>query len=44
MHKYEKESALIGKGSFSFAWVMDENQEEREKGVTINVAKNHFST
>lgn len=29
MHKYEKESKSIGKSSFSFAWVLDESEEER---------------
>lgn len=37
MHKFQKESQEIGKGSFSFAWVLDEHAEERERGVTINV-------
>lgn len=44
IHKFEKESVQLGKASFHFAWVMDENEEERERGVTINVAKNHFQT
>jgi translation elongation factor EF-1alpha len=29
MHKYEKDSKTIGKGSFAFAWVLDEHEEER---------------
>ena len=39
MHKYEKDSAAIGKASFSLAWVMDERQAERERGVTIDIAE-----
>ena len=37
MHKYEKMSQEYGKGSFKFAWVMDEGEEERKRGVTIDV-------
>jgi elongation factor 1 alpha-like protein len=29
MHKYEKDSKTQGKGSFAFAWVLDEHDEER---------------
>jgi elongation factor 1 alpha-like protein len=29
MHKYEQESKKLGKGSFAFAWVLDETEEER---------------
>lgn len=44
MLKYEKESQSIGKGSFSFAWVLDSTQEERNRGVTINVGMGQFET
>jgi len=44
MHKYEKESKAIGKGSFAFAWVLDGHAEERERGVTIDVGVTHFKT
>ncbi|KAI0984125.1 hypothetical protein GJ496_011978 [Pomphorhynchus laevis] len=44
MHKYEQESKKIGKGSFAFAWVMDESSEERNRGVTIDVAQRQFET
>jgi len=37
MHKYEKISEQYGKGSFKFAYVMDEGEEERRRGVTIDV-------
>lgn len=33
MHKYEKDSQKVGKGSFAFAWVLDETGEERERYV-----------
>lgn len=29
MHKYENESKKLGKGSFAYAWVLDETEEER---------------
>ncbi|KAI3642897.1 hypothetical protein MP228_012452 [Amoeboaphelidium protococcarum] len=44
MHKYERDSHKIGKGSFKYAWVMDEGSEERERGVTIDVAYQRLET
>jgi elongation factor 1 alpha-like protein len=44
MHKYEKMSIEYGKGSFKFAWVMDEGEEERKRGVTIDVGQSFFET
>ena len=29
MHKYKQESQKIGKGSFAYAWILDETEEER---------------
>ena len=42
--KFERESKNIGKATFHFAWVMDERAEERERGVTIDVAVHPFET
>jgi len=42
--KYEEESKAIGKGSFVFAWIMDELKEERRRGVTINICLKKFET
>jgi len=48
--KLEEEAKSRGKGSFVFAYVMDNLKEERERGVTIDVsykkfeAKNHMFT
>lgn len=39
MHQYEKESSALGKSSFRFAWVMDETNAERKRGVTIDIAE-----
>ena len=44
MHKYEQESRKKGKASFAFAWVLDETEEERERGVTMDIAQSHFET
>lgn len=42
--KYQKQAGQIGKGSFALAWIMDEDESERERGVTIDVATKHIST
>jgi len=42
--KYRKEAEAKGKGSFEFAWVMDNLKEERERGVTIDVAHKKFQS
>lgn len=42
--KYQKQSSEIGKASFALAWIMDEDESERERGVTIDIATKHIST
>lgn len=42
--KYQKEAATIGKSSFALAWVLDSSEDERNHGVTIDVATRHFET
>lgn len=44
LHKFEKESKEMGKASFKYAWVMDEQAEERSRGVTIDVGIKRFET
>jgi len=44
MHKYEQESKKVGKQSFMYAWVLDETDEERERGITMDVGQNRFET
>ncbi len=44
MHRYERDSQAIGKESFKYAWVLDEREEERARGVTIDVGITHFAT
>ena len=42
--KYKEEAQAKGKGSFEFAWVMDGLKEERERGLTIDVAHKRFNS
>jgi len=42
--KYRKEADKIGKSSFALAWVLDQGTEERNRGVTIDIATNKFET
>lgn len=42
--RYKKEAEAIGKPSFAVAWVLDQDSEERERGVTIDFAQNRFET
>lgn len=44
MHKNEMESKKSGKGSFAYAWVLDETEEERTRGITMDVAMTMFET
>ena len=44
MARYEKEATQIGKGSFKYAWIMDERAEERSRGVTIEVGIRQIET
>jgi elongation factor 1-alpha len=41
--KLQQEAEAKGKGTFAFAYVMDTLKEERERGVTIDVAYKKFS-
>jgi len=44
IEKYRKEAQEKGKATFEFAWVMDGLKEERERGLTIDVAHRKFET
>ena len=44
MRRLERESQSSGKGSFAYAWVMDENEEERSHGVTVDVGVTTLET
>lgn len=42
--RYRKEAEKLGKSSFALAWVLDQGTEERNRGVTIDIAMNRFET
>jgi len=44
IEKFEKEAQERGKAGFGFAYVMDGLKEERERGITIDVAHKEFFT
>jgi elongation factor 1 alpha-like protein len=44
LDRYRKESERLGKGSFALAWVLDQGTEERNRGITIDIAMNKFET
>lgn len=44
LRKYEEEAKKIGKESFKYAWVLDKLKEERERGLTIDLAFWKFET
>lgn len=44
MHRLETDSHRSGKASFKFAWAMDETDDERGRGITIDIAKREFET
>jgi len=44
MHKYHKEAAQTGKSSFAYAWVLDCHDEERARGITVDVSTHYFET
>lgn len=44
VEKYRRLAEKSGKQSFALAWVMDQRSEERDRGVTIDIATNHFET
>ena len=41
---FEAEAEKLGKGSFKYAWVLDNLKEERERGVTIDLRFLKFAT
>jgi len=44
MRKLKEKAQELGKGGFEFAFVMDNLKEERERGVTIDLAHKKFQT
>jgi elongation factor 1-alpha len=41
---YEEEAKRLGKETFKYAWVLDRMKEERERGLTIDLAHSKFET
>ncbi len=41
---FEEEAAKLGKGTFKYAWVLDNLKEERERGLTIDLRFLKFET
>lgn len=44
VNKLVKEAEKAGKGSFALAWVMDQTEEERSHGVTVDICATDFET
>lgn len=44
VEKLRRDSKKIGKASFALAWVMDATSDERERGITVDIATNYFET
>src|SRR5690606_38339222 len=44
MRKLKEKAQELGKGGFEFAFVMDNLKEERERGVTIDLAHKKFES
>merc|ERR1712216_791329 len=44
LEKLKQEAERLGKGSFAFAFYMDRQKEERERGVTIACTTKEFYT
>lgn len=44
LEKYEKEAKEISRDSWYLSWALDTNQEERDKGKTVEVGRAYFET
>jgi len=44
IRKLQNASKTAGKASFAYAWVLDEHEEERSRGVTVDVGTASFET
>ncbi|CAD7956468.1 unnamed protein product [Amoebophrya sp. A25] len=43
-HKLQRDAKVAGKESFKYAWVLDEGEEERARGVTVELTAKHFES
>ncbi|MCD6235936.1 MAG: translation elongation factor EF-1 subunit alpha [Thaumarchaeota archaeon] len=44
IQQYEEEAKRLGKETFKYAWILDRIKEERERGLTIDLAFQKFET
>jgi len=44
LRKLKEEAARLGKATFEFAFIMDVQKEERERGLTIDIAHKEFQS
>ncbi|MEF8833146.1 MAG: translation elongation factor EF-1 subunit alpha [Candidatus Thermoplasmatota archaeon] len=44
IEEYKSEAEEKGKGTFAYAWAMDQLEEERDRGLTIDVMHKRFDT
>ena len=44
LDKYEQQAQEMGKGSFKYAWILDRLKDERERGITIDIALWRFKS
>ncbi|MDF2955161.1 MAG: Translation elongation factor EF-1alpha [Candidatus Alkanophagales archaeon MCA70_species_2] len=44
IERYRKEAEAKGKATFEFAWILDRLREERDRGLTIDIAHQKFET
>ncbi|MEM1583886.1 MAG: translation elongation factor EF-1 subunit alpha [Nitrososphaerota archaeon] len=44
IQQYEEEARKLGKETFKYAWILDRIKEERERGLTIDLAFQSFET
>lgn len=44
LDKLRTEASQIGKSSFALAWLMDTSADERQRGITVDIATNNFET
>ena len=42
LQQYEEEAKRLGKESFKYDWILDRIKEERERGLTIDLAFQKF--
>lgn len=44
LEKFEKESKELNRESWYLSWALDTNDEERNKGITVECGRAHFET